>query len=673
MQVPVCLGLSVCLLGALTAAIAADEAASPTRVAERATVSGYVGAHRLEYRVRVVPGEATFRVRPDRPEYIAVTEVHPGSVEPIPYHYLVTGEGIEPFERMYAARGFGPVTYFLRVAGASARIVHVRNLSGPDSPPRFLSFRGVTRAELDKEQARDRFTLMGTVVDAQLGMSEDEQAAAIADRLPTAPGRQIDRAFACEIYYAALDEPAVRAQLETARGRARKHGLRVLLGFVSWWAGTPLHVPDGLGGTFGDLKYQQVCYTPASEHPEDAGLRELLGPLYNSHFRLSVPNIWSNTPWLTMNSRTLNDYRAMRLREAARLLREVSSGDVSWIAGVFLENEPRYWDTQCTQGTPQWCGEQWADFNPMAVERAAQEGVTLDPTDGMSLPELEWLDMNVGRYFQRTVDVANSALGAEGLIGRFPLYTHSLQVAVLFPGCLLNRSPADWARAAGAATGIEGIWSNLSDYDRVREWGPWVNLNREETDGLPIDTHLWDLRVTYAAGADGFNSYNWHALKDDAYFRYADALLKGLPVVELPPATATRTAPDAMAIEPPMALQACDSLTVAVEAAGEGRNRAVRVGLAVEGAAGRTWFSVRRELQGPGPQEVTFVFPAPAELSLSAKSTIRLHAYDADGGVVPGGAVFGAGAEAALRLRLDLDECRVLSRLTMGWKHAAAQ
>lgn len=89
------------------------------------------------------------------------------------------------------------------------------------------------------------------------------------------------------------------------------------------------------------------------------------------------------------------------------MLKEVSAGDISWVAGIYLENEPRYWDTQSTQGTPQWNGEQWADFNPAVVTEAARDGVSLDPADGMSESELRWLQRNVARYNERTAAVVD--------------------------------------------------------------------------------------------------------------------------------------------------------------------------------------------------------------------------------------------------------------------------
>jgi hypothetical protein len=622
------------------------------------TLSGMVGAKRLSFRVTRVAGEASFAAAPRAAAYVAVTEVHAGTMTPTPVRYLVTGDGLTPYERAYTARGFGPVTYALPVAGGRAGAVRIRNLAGAAAAPCILRVRGVTRAEIDAARAADRFALCGTVINPLLGMPEEEQAQRLAASLPPMPGRAAGPGFSYEIYYAAWGPEAVRAQLVKARDWSRRHRMKALLGLVSWWNGTPRRVPDGLGGAFDDLKYQQVCYTPGAEHAENPELRALLGARYSRHYRLSVPNIWSNTPWLTMNSATLNAYRARRMAEAVQALKEVSAGDTSWVAGLFLENEPRYWDTQSTQGTPQWAGEQWADFNPMTVADAAKEGVTLDPADGMSQAELVWLQRNVGRYFQQTADAANRALRAGGMAGRVPVYTHSLQLSVLFPCQALNQSPADWARASGARTGIEGIWSNLSDFDRVREWGPWCNLNREETDGLPLETHLWDLRATYAAGGEFYNSYNWHTLKGDGYPGYARAFAAALPTAQASPLEAARASDAELTLKPPQALQAFGEIEVAVEPSGA----VAAVALEMVSNAGTT-FSARRSAAKPGATR--FMFPVPAEVHWSATARLLLHAYDAKGRELPNAARFAHGAEKAIRLHLDLGECRALSLVTI--------
>jgi hypothetical protein len=607
---------------------------------------------------------------PAQADFIAITEVYPESANPISYHYLVSGQGLAPFERRYSSRGFGPVTYFLRVVRRPVGSLTLTNLGGAGCAPRILGVRAVTRDDLAQIQCHDRFMLMGTVINARLGMSEDEQVARIAERLPADPKREIARAFSCEVNYANQDTNGVRRQLTVARQRSKQYALPVLLGMVSWWSGTPRNVPDGLGGKFDDLAYQQICYTPDSIHPENEELRKLLGDRYNPHYCLTTPNIWSDTPWLTMNSPQLNAYRARRLREAVDLLNEVSQGDTSWIAGIFLENEPRYWDTQSTQGTPQWQGERWADFNPCVIAAAAGAGVTLDPSDGLSLEELAWLQRNAGRYFQETVSTFRQALASLGLQDRFPIYTHSLQLASLFPGVKINQTPSDWARAIGAHTGIEGIWSQPSDYDRVREWGPWCNLNREATDGNPIDTHLWDLRTSYAMGAEFYNSYNWHALKDDSFFRYVRDFLTGLPSITLPPIRAKRSAPDTVTFTPPGSLQAFTRILVPVEPTPIPSSKGRTVALAIDGGPHRTWFSERQPLPTDG-RLLTFVFPAPAEVNWSATGSLRLHAYDASGAERRDAAVFAGTAAEELRLAYDLEQGRTLSQLAIHWRQAA--
>jgi len=632
-------------------------------------ISGWVGAHQLAFDVRSVPSAEVFPVAEVTAEFVAITEVYPDNPKAVSYHYLVTAPGLAPFERCYSARGFGPVAYFLRVARQPVGSVTLTNLGG--GTPQILGVRAVTRDELARIKRDDKFTLMGTVINPRNAMSEDEQVRRIAERLVADPKRNIGRAFSYEIYYANSNTNDVRRQLEAARQWSLQYKLPVLLGMVSWWNGTPRNVPDGLGGKFGDLQYQQVCYTPDSIHPENTELRKLLGERYNPHYCLSTPNIWNNTPWLTLNSTELNAYRARRMREAVDLLAEISQGDTAWIAGIFLENEPRYWDTQSTQGTPQWCGERWADFNPCVIAAAARDGVTLDPADGLSLEELTWLQKNAGRYFQETVNMFRAALAARGLLDKFPIYTHSLQIPILFPGVKINRTPSDWARAVGARTGIEGIWSQPSDFDRVREWGPWCNLNREETDGSPIDTHLWDLRTAYAMGAELFNSYNWHLIKKDAYFNYARNFVAALPSVTLPPVRAERINSNTITLTPPGGLQAFTQIIVPVETIPGRAVKGMTVALAVDGGPNLTWFSERQPLPAGGRRLLTFVFPAPAEVRWSDTGTIRLRAYDAGGAEVHRAVAFTSGAAQELRLNYDLEQSRALSRLLMQWKQAA--
>lgn len=191
-----------------------------------------------------------------------------------------------------------------------------------------------------------------------------------------------------------------------------------------------------------------------------------------------------------------------------------------------------------------------------------------------------------------------AALTAAGLTNQFPLYTHSLQLDILFPGVKINQAAADWARVKGARAGIEGMWSLPSDFDRIREWGPWADLNREETDGRPMGTYLWDLRVTYAAGAELYNSYNWHAITTNAYFNYTRDLLATLPIVAAPPNHVESASPRTLRITPPDAVQAFTSLTLSIVIKSNLNSAGATIAVSIADDAGRRWFSERRLLHG---------------------------------------------------------------------------
>lgn len=627
-------------------------------------ISAWVGANFTSLQVQPVATTANFTLTNAAAEYVAITEAYPESVAPRAYHYLVSGPGLPVYERRYAAKGFGPVTYFLRCAQSPPGPVTLTNLGDTNHPPLIVRLRSVTAEDLRRIRREDQFHLMGTIINPWHGLSEAEQLDSLARSLPGAAERKISRGFSREIYYASSSSNQVYQQLATARQWSRQTGLPVLLGLVSWWNGTPRHVPDGYGGKFGDLRYQQICYTPDATHPDDPELRELLGKRYNSHYCRTTPNVWSDTPWLTLNSARLNDYRAQRLREAVRSLDRLTQGDTAWIAGIFLENEPRYWDTQSTRDTPQWAGERWADFNPFVIAAAQRDGITLDPADGLSAAELVWLQRNAGRYFQKTVDAARAALMAVGLTNRFPLYTHSLQLDLLFPGVKINQTAADWARVKGARAGIEGMWSVPSDFDRIREWGPWADLNREETDGRPIGTHLWDLRVAYAAGTELYNSYNWHAIATNAYFNYARDFLATLPVVAAPPGHVESASPRGLRITSPDALQAFTSLTLPIVTKSNRNAAGATIAVSITDDADRQWFSERRLLPTNHFATVKFHFPVPAEIRHPTLGILQLHTYD-----LPdvSAAAFGAANHTNALLEFDVVEQRALSRLVTEW------
>ena len=635
-------------LAALACAVAASVEAGTL-------ISGYIGCHKLSLNVREVASTATFSVK-GPVDYLAITEVYPDTPGSAQYHYRVSAKGIDDFERRRRGVGFGPETCFIRVKSSPIGAITLTNLA--KAPVRILRVWGVTKAELDKLLADDSFRILG--ITSAAGDDGEALVKMLAENLHPKPEYGITTGFSAEIRYANRPADAVRGELANCAKWSKQYSMPAMLGIVSWWSGTPLWEPDGLGGRFGDVKYQQVCYAPDTEQPEDADLKALLGDRYNRHYCLSVPNEWSSVPWLTMNSKRLNDYRCKRLNEAIAILRELNGGDTKWIDNIYLENEPRYWDTHCEAGNDKrHAGTIWADFNPLAVAGAKRDGVDLNPADGLSEGELCWLHRNVGRYNQETADAARKSLKKHGLPSDLPIYSHSLQHRDMFPGGPIGHPVSEWAYIKGVRTGIEGMWTQPSDFARVREWGRWANINREEGDGRPIEEHLWDLRVDYMMGGDLFNSYNWSVIGAQRFFDYVDEFLRGLPTTTLAPAEAKLIDARSLAVKTPMRLQAFTRVDVPIEVAKAVRGEAR---LTVADKDGRLVASSRGAAAlKAGKSVLAFEFADSVECPSADTFTFRIDALDGGGRPISDAIRLTQDSISGIKLSLDLRTQRALS------------
>lgn len=580
--------------------------------AEAVSLSGYIGSHHNIYPVsnNLVPESAHNR---GKSGYIAITEVYPDTPSGAQYHYTVRGGGFE-YERRNRGAGFGPETFFIK-ADQPAGSLSSRSKSSSDAP-RFSSdgWRVFTKEELDEIMARDNFRILGLV--HSLDTKSEHLVKMLAEQIHLDPKRRISKGFSAEIRFANQSPERVAAEIQNCADWAAKYEIPAMLGWVSWWSGTPLRMPDGEGKTFGDIKYQQICYAPNSEQPEDVQLKELLGDRYNNHYCLSAPNQWSNTPWLTMNSSSLNQYRYKRADEALEALKKISNGDVQWVDNIYLENEPRYWDTLCEDGNPKRkIGELWADFNPLTVAAAKADGVDLNPADGLSAQELSWLFRNVGAYNQEFADALNKSLRSHNI--SLPVYSHSLQHKYMFPGESIGHAASEWAYVDGTRSGLEGLWMRISDFARIREWGRWANVNREENDGHHTDAHLWDLRVTYMMGADLYNSYNWDSIGAQRVIDYINEFIQELPTVTLPVAEAKPVA-GGVVIKTPQKLQAFTSITLPITV---GKTREARV--RIIDPSGNFLASSTSKLFADD-KKVVFDFPNPVEVCSNQSAIVTV-------------------------------------------------
>jgi hypothetical protein len=295
----------------------------------------------------------------------------------------------------------------------------------------------------------------------------------------------------------------------------------------------------------------------------------------------------------------------------------------------------------------------------VTIQAAKTDGVELDPADGLSYEELSWLHRNVGRYNQEIVDVFNAALKRVD-ITRQPVYTHSLQHRSLFPGCKINHPASEWAYASGVRSGIEGIWCLPAEMSRVREWGRWSNLNREETDPKPFENRIWDLRVSYMMGADLYNSYNWHLIGPQRVFDYFNEFLCDLPLASLPPASVESVDETTVRFRSPIKLQAFTRIEVPVSlSVSEGM---ATVGLRVVDGDGQAHYSARQKIDmGNHPDRMAFDFTCPAETPWEKDALLEIVAYNQDGQPMKEGVAIRSDSLNQILFSLDLTTQRALS------------
>lgn len=184
-------------------------------------------------------------------------------------------------------------------------------------------------------------------------------------------------AVGIEITYMLLNDADLLHRFRWVLTLARETGVALIFNFNSWWDGTP-DGRDSTGGYFGDVQYQQVVYDPLT-----------------GQTRLSIPNMWRNTPWYTMNSEQLNTARKERLARALALLAQSAAEmDMAAQYRIFIDNEPTYWAEFAYSQSP----ESGGDFSAAIINAAAQDGVDLTPNGAVTPQQKEWLQHNHNTY-----------------------------------------------------------------------------------------------------------------------------------------------------------------------------------------------------------------------------------------------------------------------------------
>lgn len=419
--------------------------------------------------------------------------------------------------------GVGRRSQFIRVSPSIYNLGRQADVSVKNTASTPLLLEGIVCLPhylelLEAQPPADDFTLALLLNSARGGHPD-------LDRLQTLkPVQGVRLALSSEIPYALANRDYVKQRISGFRDACNELGWPAVPILISWWAGTPSEIRENLG-------FQQICYSETDDYDEGQPLRDLLGDRWDIRYGLTIPNIWSNTPWQTLNNPELNELRRTRLADAMPTVL-LLLGDMA--VAYITENEPMYWAGEFPdQNYPVKRENLLADFNPHTVEAAARDGITLDPTDGLSLEERWWLFHNLRLYLEQPSKWIRDN-GAGG-----PVYTHAL-LEDHFPmkNSGLARPALELALAPDFPSGVEMLWdTNWDKLLRLRELKQWACVNREEGDGRPMSHHTAMALAVYAAGGDMLNSYNWQSIHpSELSLDYFQQFMSRLPEFDSDPA-----------------------------------------------------------------------------------------------------------------------------------------
>ena len=486
------------------------------------SVSVLVGDNDSTYAVRTLQGygsEMTFTltgVTPNAPAMIDIEEIH--LREDVSLSYSVYVNGTEVFGRTYAPIADGPNHAFFDISAdvvGSSGSLTVRLVNQTDGEVRFRRAWAISEPEtLAASQGIDK------KMDVVLMLNY------VPENLNYGYLQSLVNSYRCkgmyniglcwEIQYLQWGKEKTEKCLNEVITASIQTGAVLYLGINSWWGGTPSG-PDGQGGMWQDVPYQQITWDPNNSDGR-------------GNWQLSSPNEWSNTPWLSMNNDYYNQVRIQRIKETVEFI-QLRTAELA-LAGrnlppihLYTENEPYYWPINWAQydfdKNPNGVG----DFSPWVIADAAADGITLDPTDGLSKEEALWLYRNLNTYISEVGNAMAEGLGynyitiKDGQI-TYPTeqivadsYSHT-PIHPIYPNW--NENQRAWENHVLDSIHFGGEWSIFQDKDDVRAldyliaYGSFSNINAERA-GFPGGFSSKDFRVLsqcYAYGLEGVIIYN---------------------------------------------------------------------------------------------------------------------------------------------------------------------
>ncbi len=206
----------------------------------------------------------------------------------------------------------------------------------------------------------------------------------------------------------------------------------MILNGLGWFAGPT--GPDGLGGYFSDIRYDK------SNFNKEKGV-----------FRTSYPNMWASTPAFTLRDPNLNHFLEMRFQQ-------MMTGTAEMMAQLKLEGTPAR-PIIVREFAPA-SGE----ITDQIIQAAAREGVTLDPSDGLSFEERMWMHRDAVRTWQEYADSMMRSMGRDiAVVDQGVLHLVEEQTFDNFYSHpdFMTDNPAGDPRWGGGQHGmVDGLWSS---------------------------------------------------------------------------------------------------------------------------------------------------------------------------------------------------------------------
>ena len=430
------------------------------------------------------------------------------------YKVLVDGKLVHM--RDFADEGPGLMTYFVDVAASGKPYAEVtfRDTSGYGM--RIRSIRAYKDFERYCRASGFAEPMICTVRAAGFNPGKGGIDMEMIDRwlkVFEKAGSRDKLGFVCDFAYLQKGPEAMKQYADAVGKLAMEKQVKLVLGFPTTWAYSPLGTPDGKGKTFRAIEYQQIAYSKFDNY-HDPGLKEYMDSCkpgwYDVHYGLTTPNHWSSVPWLTMNSPTLNAARCKGLKDTMGSLNPwlaamEQNGMGSNLIGIVGEDEPVYW-TKIVDVFEDGYGrvnngvartDMLMDFNWGVIQDAEKDGVKLDPADGLDMKEKWWLHRNLAHFNEMLANAIRSSIKKEAIVVRgskieFPKQDRASEQYVYWTGGqgypLNDKYHPTWESSVFPQSGV-GLGGGPEPYLRARELGRTAATDIESHNRA--DTTIW--------------------------------------------------------------------------------------------------------------------------------------------------------------------------------------